>query len=142
MRPLSFVNGVIFGSATALGGVSGVILFFRYVLTFDSSLDQTVVRSALPLSELWRYTLIFSVLAVLAGLAFWGQVVGRRWRWWAEFLLAVALAAVAIWFLTAPVDRIRDLVVLVLCMLIVLAIGAAGWHAGFFRRFHAWLEDE
>ena len=142
MRPLSFVNGVIFGSTAALGGVSGVILFFRYVLISDSSLDQIAVRSALPLGELERYTLIFSVLAVLAGLAFWGQVVGRRWRWLAEFVLGLALIAAGIWFLAAPANREHDLVVLALCVLTVLAIGAAGWYTGFFRRFHAWFEDE
>jgi hypothetical protein len=142
MRPLSFVNGVIFGSTTALGGVSGLILLFRYVLTLDDSLDQAVVRSALPLGELGRSTLIFSVLAVLAGLAFWGQVASRRWRWLAEFALASALAAAVIWYLAASGNRERDLVVLALCILVVLAIGAAGWYTGLFRRFHVWLEGE
>jgi len=142
MRPLSFINGVIFGSTAALGGVSGVILFFRYVLSLDSSLDQTAIRSALPLGELGRDTLIFSVLAVLAGVAFWSQVVGRRWRWLAEFALALAIVAVAIWFLAAPANRELDLVVLALCALAALAVGAAGWYTRVFRRFSAWLEHD
>lgn len=134
MRPLSFVNGVVFGSTDALAGVCGVILFLRYVLTLDASLDQSVVRSALPLAELAGCELIFSLLAVLAGWAFWGQVTGRRWRWLAEVALASALVAALMWFLSAGSDRARGLVLLVLCAVTILAVGTAAWYAGWWSR--------
>ncbi|MBU6420666.1 MAG: hypothetical protein KGL98_05880 [Gammaproteobacteria bacterium] len=142
MRPLTFVNGVILGSTTALGGVSGVILFFRYVLMRDSSLDQAVVQSALPLSELGRNTLMFSGLAVLAGVAFWGQVAQRLWRWLAEIALVLGLAAVVIWLVAEPGNRDRDLVALGVIAFVVLALGVAGWRTGFFKLVSAWLGDE
>ncbi|MGH8321619.1 MAG: hypothetical protein ACRESI_06665, partial [Gammaproteobacteria bacterium] len=103
MRPMSFINGVIFGSAVALGGVLGVILFFRYVLSLDDTLDQTVIRSNLPLGELLRDMLAFSVFAVLAGFAFWGQLTNRRWRWVVEYVLVLAIVVLLIVFL-APAD--------------------------------------
>ncbi|MGA9851674.1 MAG: hypothetical protein WBR15_01930 [Gammaproteobacteria bacterium] len=110
MRPLAFINGVIFGSAAALGGVLGVILFFRYTLTLDSSLDQTVIRSDLLLGELFRDMLVFLALAVFAGFAFWGQLTSRRWRWAVEYVLAVAIAMVLIIFLASAGNRSRNLV--------------------------------
>lgn len=142
MRPLTFLNGVIFGSATALGGGSAVILLLRFVLGRDASLNQTVVQSALPIGELGRDAALFSAVAVLAGLAFWGQVATRRWRWMAELVLAVALSAAAVWFLAVPGDRARDLITLALAAIAVFTLGVAGWRTGFFRRIFAWLEKE
>lgn len=142
MRPLTFINGVILGSTTALGGVCGVILFFRYVLMRDPSLDQAVVQSALPLGELGRNTLMFSVLAVLAGVAFWSQVTLRSWRWLAEIALVLGLAAVVTWLVAAPENRDRDLAVLGVIALVILALGVAGWRTGLFRLVSTWLGDD
>lgn len=142
MRPLTFLNGVILGSTAALGGVSGVILLFRYLLTRDGSLDQTVVQSALPLGELGRDALMFSVLALISGFAFWGQVKDRRWRWIAEVALILGLSAVATWFLAVPGNRARDLIALGSGGLVVLGIGVTCWYTGLFRRISAWLEDD
>lgn len=141
MRPIAFINGVIFASAAALGGVLGVILCIRYVMTLDSSLDQTVVQSDLPLEELIRDMLIFAALAVLAGLTFWGQLTNRRWRWTAEYLLAVTIVAVLIIFLAAADQRSRDLICLAVVAAAGIVIWAAGWYSGAFRRIWAWLEE-
>ncbi|MGB9428735.1 MAG: hypothetical protein WCC11_02485 [Gammaproteobacteria bacterium] len=142
MRPMTFINGVIFGSAAALGGVLGVILFLRYVLTRDSSLDQTVIRGDLPLGELLRDMLAFSALALLASAAFWGQVAKRRWRWAAEYVLAVAIAAAIIMFLASAGDRNRDLLVLTVAAVLGIVIWLAGWYSGFLQRIRAWLEED
>lgn len=140
MRPVAFINGVIFGSAVAISGVLGVLLFFRFVLNLDGSLDQSVVRSGLPVAELLHYILIFSVLSVLAGTAFWGQLAQRSWRWVAEYILLVALAAVALNFLATTENRGRDLAVLagVAAMGVLLWLG--GWYSGLIRRIGAWFE--
>jgi hypothetical protein len=139
---MTFINGVIFGSAAALGGVLGVILFLRYVLTRDSSLDQTVIRSALPFGELLRDMLAFSALALLAGIAFWGQIARRRWRWAAEYVLAVAIATAIIMFLAPIGDRNRDLLVLAGAALLGIILWLAGWYSGLLQRVRAWLEED
>lgn len=141
MRPLTFINGVLLGSAGALAGVLGVILFFRWTLTSDPSLDQAVVHSELPLAELLRDLCIFTALALLALAAFLGELRMRRWRLAADYLLAVALAGVVMFFFAAPDGRVRDYSLLgAAAMVGVLLYGVArglGWVA----RFSAWLGD-
>lgn len=141
VRPLTFINGVIFASATALAGVLGIILFFRLVLSLDASLDQTVVHSDLPLAELLADIAIFTLLALCAGLAFWGELKLKRWRWPAQYLLAVAVGAVLIHFLATAANRQRDFLLLAV---LAAALGCA-WlvsrRTRLGQRLQAWLED-
>lgn len=102
MRPLTFVNGVIFGSAGALGAVLGIVLFFRWVMRIDPSLDQTVVQSDLPLGSLVEDMLIFCALASLAGLGFWGELLRKPWRAAVDILLGLGIAATAVFFFADP----------------------------------------
>lgn len=141
MRPLTFINGVLLGSSGALASVLGIILFFRWTLTSDPTLNQTVVHSDLPLGELLRDLCIFTVLALLSLAAFLGELRIKRWRLVADYLMAVTLVAVVLFFLAAPETRLRDLALLgVAAVLGVLVYGAArslGWMA----RLSAWLGD-
>lgn len=141
MRPLTFINGVLLGSSGALASVLGVILFFRWTLTSDPSLNQTVVHSDLPLGELLRDLCIFTVLALLALAAFLGELRVRHWRLVADYLLAVTLVGVVLFFFAEPDARVRDLVLLAVAALAgVLLYGVArslGWTA----RFATWLGD-
>ena len=98
MRPLAFINGVILGSAASLGGAIAVILFFRWVMTLDATLDQTVVQGHLPLGALAADMFLFLALTAVAALAFLGELRERRWRAAADLGLAAALTAVFIWF--------------------------------------------
>ena len=122
MRPLTFVNGVIFGSAASLGAVLGVVLFFRWVMRIDPTLDQTVVQSDLPLGDLVEDMLIFSALAAVAGLGFWGELRARSWRGAVDGLLAVGLAAAMIHFFADPAVRLVDYAWLALTALVVGSI--------------------
>lgn len=106
MRPLTFVNGVIFGSTAALGAVLGIVLFFRWVMRLDPSLDQTVVQSDLPLSGLVEDMAIFCALAGIAGLGFWGELLAKPWRGVADGALTLGLAAAAIFFFADPEARL------------------------------------
>ena len=141
MRPMTFVNGVLLGSAGALAAVLGVILFFRWVMVGDATLDQTVVQSDLPLGTLVKDMCIFTVLALLALAAFWGELRGRRWRLAADWLMLLALAGVVLWFFAEPGLRLRDFTVLAVLgcagALIYGIFSRLGWTA----RLARWLGD-
>jgi hypothetical protein len=138
---MTFVNGVLLGSAGALAAVLGVILFFRWTMLGDASLDQTVVQSDLPLGQLVQDMCIFTALALLALAAFWGELRDRRWRLAADWILWLGLGAVVLFFFAEPGFRLRDFAVLAL----LGAAGAAiygifsrlGWNA----RLARWLGD-
>jgi hypothetical protein len=141
MRPLTFINGVLLGSAGALASVLGIILFFRWVLAGDPSLDQTVVQSQLPLSALLLDMSIFSGLALLALAAFLGELRLRRWRVLADYLLAVGLVGVVIFFLAEPVTRLRDLIVLGVLTLAGAVFFGLARSLGIVTRVSHWLGD-
>lgn len=141
MRPLTFINGVLLGSSGALASVLGIILFFRWTLVSDPSLNQTVVHSDLPLGELLRDLWIFTALALLALAAFLGELRSKRWRLPADYLMVVALVGVIMFFFASPETRLRDFALLAMAAVVgVLLYGAArslGWTA----RFSTWLGD-
>lgn len=141
MRPLTFINGVILGSAGALGAVLGVILFFRWVMTGDPTLDQAVVQDSLPLGELLRDMLIFLGLSLVALAAFWGGLRLKPWRGVADFVLWVTLLWVLIFFFADPARYLRDVAFL------GAGAGAAGvlltaaGRSGLIARLTHWLGD-
>lgn len=141
MRPLTFINGVLLGSAGALASVLGVILFFRWTLTSDPTLNQTVVTSDLPLGELLRDMCIFTGLALLALAAFLGELRVRRWRLTADYLLAVALTGVVLFFFAEPTNRLRDFAVLALAALLAAVIYGIFSRLGWVARWSRWLGD-
>lgn len=141
MRPLTFINGVILGSSGALGCVLVLLIFFRWVLTLDSTLDQTVVLSSLPLGELLRDMALFLGLAALSCAGFLGELYQKPWRGAVDYLLAVAVTGVVIFFFAAAETRFRDFFVLA-------AVAAAGAVAltvlarlGLLARAGAWFGD-
>jgi hypothetical protein len=99
MRPMTFINGVIFTCATALASGMLIILFLRWIMSMDAGLDQAVVHGSLPPGELLRDAAIFGVLAVVAGITFRAEIKRRRWYWWGESLLALCLTATLIFLL-------------------------------------------
>ena len=141
MRPMTFINGVILGSSGALGCVLGLIIFFRWVLTQDSTLDQTVVLSDLPLGELTRDMLLFLALAALAGAGFAGELLRKPWRGVADYLLMTAVVGVILFFFADAASRARDLVLLVLVALLGAGVLTALARMGLLRRIFTWLED-
>ena len=141
MRPMTFINGVILGSAGALGSVLGIIIFFRWVLTQDNTLDQTVVLSDLPLGDLVRDMLLFLGLTALAGAGFVGELLQKPWRGAVDYLLAAAVAGVVIFFFAEPAARGRDLVFLALAALLGAALLTALGRMGLLKRVSTWLDD-
>ena len=138
---MTFVNGVLLGSAGALAVVLGFILFFRWTMVSDPSLDQTVVQSDLPLGELLRDMCIFSVLALLALAAFWGELRALRWRLAANWLMTLALVAVILFFFAQPATRLRDLALLGACGVAGALLFGAARRLGWVTRISAWLGD-
>jgi len=141
VRPMTFINGVLLGSAGALASVLGVILFFRWVMVGDASLDQTVVQSDLPLPELLRDMCIFMALALLALAAFWGELKARRWRLGADWIMTLALAAVLVFFFAEPAGRLRDLLCVGLCGVAGTLFFAAARRLGWVTRITDWLGE-
>ena len=141
MRPMTFINGVILGSSGALGCVLGLIIFFRWVLTQDQTLDQTVVLSSLPLDQLVEYMLIFLGLTALAGAGFAGELLRKPWRGVADYLLATALVGVILFFFADAAARLRDLVLLALIALVGAALLTLLARMGVLQRIFTWLED-
>ena len=141
MRPMTFINGVILGSSGALGCVLGLIIFFRWVLTQDHTLDQTVVLSSLPLGELVQDMLIFLGLTVLAGAGFAGELLRKPWRGVADYLLITAVVGVVLFFFADSATRARDFVFLACVALAGAAVLTALARMGLFKRIFTWLED-
>jgi hypothetical protein len=141
MRPMTFINGVIFGSSAALGVVLVIIIFFRWVLTQDATLDQNVVLSSLPLADLLRYMLIFLALAGLAGVAFFGELLRKPWRGTLDYLLTAAVVGVVIFFFAEPATRLADLARLAALTLVGAALLAALGRMGLLKRISDWLGE-
>jgi hypothetical protein len=141
MRPLTFINGVLLGSAGALASVLGIILFFRWTLTSDPTLNQTVVSSELPRGELLRDMCIFTGLALLALAAFLGELRAKRWRLAADYLMAVALVGVLIFFFAEPATRLRDFAVLALAGVSGVVIYGIFSRLGWVARWARWIGD-
>ena len=141
MSPLTFINGVILGSAGALGSVLGVILFFRWVMTGDPSLDQAVVQGSLPLGELLRDMLIFLGLSLLALAAFWGEVRLKPWRVAADFVLWVTLLWVLIFFFADPARYLRDAALLGAGAAALAVLFTVAGRLGLVARLARWLGD-
>lgn len=141
MRPMTFINGVILGSTAALGVVLGIIIFFRWVLTLDATLDQSVVLSDLPLDQLLRDMAIFLALTALASAGFLGELFQKPWRGVADYLLAVAVVGVVIFFFASPAALLRELVLLALLAAMGAVLLTFLARMGFLKQVSAWLGD-
>ena len=140
MRPMTFINGVIFGSASALGSVLVLLIFFRWVMTQDPTLNQTVVLSDLPLGELVQDMLIFLGMAAVSGVAFVGELFHKPWRAAIDYLQAALLVGVILFFFADASTRARDLVLLAFVTLVGALLLTGLGRMGLFRRLSAWLE--
>lgn len=92
MRPITALNGIIMGSCgSILLGISVTLLIFLVLGPENPSLQ----RELRPLSI---YAGIFAGLTALSAWAFVGQLLLKSWRWLAQAVLILGLAA-AIYYL-------------------------------------------
>jgi hypothetical protein len=138
---MTFINGVLLGSSTALTVALGFILLFRWTMVGDPTLDQTVVQSDLPLGEILRDMFIFGVLASFALAAFVGELRVKRWRLLADWLMSVTLVGVIIFFLGAPAARTRDLTVLAVVAILSAIVYGIFSRTSWATRLASWLGD-
>jgi hypothetical protein len=138
---MTFINGVLLGSSGALSSVLGLIVFFRWLLVSDPTLDHGVVRSELPLDQLLRDMLIFGVLASLSLAAFIGELRGKRWRLLADWLMSMALVGVVIFFFAAPELLSRDFAVLLVVGIAAAVIFGLARRLGLLEPVSRWLGD-
>jgi hypothetical protein len=90
MRPLGFLTGVILGSAAS---IALVLLMVVVVFAFAGT---STVREEYP--GLLASAALFGVLAGAAAAAFAGLQRERPWRWAAQALMWLLLAAIAGFF--------------------------------------------
>ncbi|MDX1443309.1 MAG: hypothetical protein R3270_05965 [Gammaproteobacteria bacterium] len=93
MRPLTALNGIIFGSCLSIFiGLAVTLLLFSLLAPENPSLQ-------VELGPLGIYTLVFLGMASISGVAFLGQLKRSTWRWWAEGALALAGAGTVLFLL-------------------------------------------
>lgn len=91
MRPLGFLTGVVLGSAAS---IALVLLMVVVVFAFAAG-SQSAVGDEYP--GLLASAGLFGVLAAAAAAAFAGLQRERAWRWAAQALMWLLLAAI-VWF--------------------------------------------
>lgn len=91
LRPLGFLTGVVLGSAAS---IALVLLMVVIVFAFAAG-GQSTVGDEYP--GLLASAGLFGVLAAAAGAAFAGLQRERPWRWVAQALMWLLLAAIA-WY--------------------------------------------
>jgi hypothetical protein len=94
MRPVAVINGIMFGSAVAIG--LAVTLLVVAVLAPESP------RLRGELRPLLATTALFLVVSGATGAAFFGQLLGRRWRWPAQCAALASVAGAVVYFLPDP----------------------------------------
>lgn len=87
MQPFTVILGVVLGSLFSVAFSLAVVLFVFWILRDDHP------RFDAELPELFRATLIFAGLALMAGFGFWGTLKARTWRYAFLALLWAGLMA-------------------------------------------------
>ena len=91
MKPLGFLTGVVLGSAAS---IALVLLMIVVIFAFSAS-QQPAIDQEYP--GLLASAGLFGVLAAAAGAAFAGLQRERPWRWVAQAVMWLVLAAIA-WY--------------------------------------------
>jgi hypothetical protein len=91
VRPLGFLTGVVLGSAASIAFVLAMVV----VIFAFTAAQQPAVGREYP--GLLVTAGLFAVLAAMAGAAFVGLQRERPWRWIAQALMWLALAAIG-WY--------------------------------------------
>lgn len=87
MRPLTVLNGIIFGSCLSIFIGLAVTCFLFIMLAPENPSLQA------ELGPLGIYVGLFLGMSIVSGIAFLGQLFRKAWRWWAEGVLLLAGSA-------------------------------------------------
>lgn len=93
MSPLIFITGVILASAASISLGLLVTLFVVMVL------GDEFPRLASELRPLLASSAVFAIMTAISALSFLGLVRRRRWRWYAQASMWLALVGVILYFL-------------------------------------------
>ena len=93
MRPISVLNGILFGTAGSIALGLAVVLFLFLVLEGESP------QLEVEYGPLLRTTGLFWPAALATGASFYGHLTTKPWRWWAQVAALASLAVVSWWFL-------------------------------------------
>jgi uncharacterized membrane protein YoaK (UPF0700 family) len=89
MRPLGFLTGIVLGSAASIALVLAMVV----VIFAVTAAQQPIVSREYP--DLLVTAGLFAVLAAAAGAAFVGLQRERSWRWIAQVVMWLLMAAIA-----------------------------------------------
>lgn len=93
MRPITVLNGIVMGSCgSILIGISVTLVIFLVLGPENPSLQR-------ELGPLSLYAAIFAGLTALSAWAFVGQLLMKRWRWWAQAALLSGLVGATLYLL-------------------------------------------
>jgi hypothetical protein len=87
MQPLTVLTGILFGSSAAIAFGLAVTALVSLAIARDAP------ALAAELGALWRQTLVFVGLAALCAGGFLGLVKHARWRWYAQAVMWLGVAA-------------------------------------------------
>lgn len=92
MTPIVFLNGVMLGTCGSIAfGLSVVMLLF-------AMLGRTEPQVGQEWASLSTSTLIFLIMTALFAFSFIGQLKKKPWRWWAQAVALVGLAATLFYY--------------------------------------------
>lgn len=138
MRPITFVNGIIFACSTVMTLVLGGMLLMRMALLSDQSVNPAELAGQLPAAELVRYALTVAVVAFCAAWALAGQLFLKPWRWRAQAAQLAAIVGAMGYLLASPGQRGLVLEGVAL----VVGVVAIGQVSGLFRRVWDWINAD
>lgn len=93
MRPITVLNGILFGSSVALFLGTAVTLLIFAIIGPES---PSIKAEFGPLSV---YAGIFFGMLMLSGSSFYGHLRLRKWRWWSQAATLLGLAAAILYLL-------------------------------------------
>lgn len=93
MRPITVLNGILFGSCVALFlGTAVTLLIFVIIGPETPSIKA-------ELDSLTVFAVIFLGMLLLSGGSFYGHLRMRPWRWWSQAFTLAGLAATVYYLL-------------------------------------------
>ncbi|MEZ5565839.1 MAG: hypothetical protein R3F24_10115 [Gammaproteobacteria bacterium] len=92
MQPLTVILGIVLGSVFSIAFSLGIVL-----LIFGLRQGQDS-RYLLELPELFRATVLFSLLTAVSAPAFIGSLRGSSWRRWPILALTIGLIGVGYYY--------------------------------------------